>query len=192
MPSAARIKKALSDVMRILKRSLELLDPSRNQQLSLPGKDDLQTPTMRVFIFYAVNTETYADLIQMFLASFFLAALFGAGHCVAWSTRMAFSSHRALLMWRISSGIITGAPLIWILAYVLAYAKRAKYKPRKGLLRKSHDALTNLSFRLAVLAIPFYIVSRIILLILSFEELRNVSTGALAAIRWTNFIPFIH
>jgi len=77
---------------------------------------------MIVFTFYAVNTDTYADLFQMFIASFSLAALFGAGHCVAWSTRMTFSSYRASLMWRISSGIITATPLVWILAYVSAYS----------------------------------------------------------------------
>jgi len=148
------------------------------------------TPIMKVPTFYSINTGVSLGYFQMIWASFSIAALFGAIHCAGWSSKILFSSHATSLLWRISSAIITGSPLVWSLLFVFYYAYEESESG--SFSQKVYDTLGHVFIYLSILTIPLYIMSRIILLILAFVELRDLPPGALATIQWANFVPFIH
>jgi len=145
---------------------------------------------MKVPTFYCIKPGDRLDAFQMIWASFSIAALFGAIHCAGWSSKILFSSHATSLLWRISSAIITGSPLVWSLFFVFAYAED---ESKSGSFsKKVYEILFVVFVILSIPTIPLYIISRIILLILAFVELRDLPPGALATIQWANFVPFIH
>jgi len=149
-----------------------------------------QTPIMKVPTFYSIDTGDGLDAFQMIWASFSIAALFGAIHCAGWSSKILFSSHATSLLWRISSTIITGSPLVWILFAVFVYAFN---ESEPGSFSEKVYQILWMAFAiLSILTIPLYIISRIILLILAFVELQDLPPRALATIQWANFVPFIH
>jgi len=53
-------------------------------------------------------------------------------------------------------------------------------------------ALSDTFKYISIFTIPLYILSRTILLILAFIELRDIPPGALDTIKWANVLPFIH
>ncbi|KAF9566588.1 hypothetical protein CPC08DRAFT_703949 [Agrocybe pediades] len=116
-------------------------------------------------------------------------AVFGAIHCAGWSDKMIFHTDTASL-WRISSVIITASPSLWILTGIIFAANNAVGNGRA--LYNANDALFYVTRRLSIFSVPFYIIARIILLILAFMELRYVPQGALNSISWANVLPFIH
>jgi len=140
--------------------------------------------------FYSIDTGSYPRAYQMVCASFSVAALFGTIHCAGWSSKILFSSHATSLLWRISSAVITGSPFVWILYFCSDYF----FFECKGgtILHKVFFILRIVFGGLSVPTVPLYFVSRILLLVLGFVELRDIPPGALSTIKWANFVPFIH
>ena len=152
--------------------------------------DDPQTPIMKVPTFYSIHTSVGLNAFQMIWISFSIATLFGAIHCAGWSSKILFSSHATSRLWRISSAIITGTPLFWSLAFVFIYVE---VESKSGsFFKKVYEILFVVLIIFSILAVPVYIVARIILLTLAFVELQDLPPGALATIQWANFVPFIH
>ncbi|KIK51326.1 hypothetical protein GYMLUDRAFT_110960, partial [Collybiopsis luxurians FD-317 M1] len=111
------------------------------------------------------------------------AILFGAIHCAAWA--FAFPSAVERVSWRISSVIVTGAPLY--LAFMMYLNDTNKWdlpSPWKGLLRYT---IYGFGFVLSVV----YILSQITLIVLPFLALRDLPTAAFENVEWTSFIPHI-
>jgi len=153
----------------------------------------LSVPTL-----YSIGTPNHITNLQMRLPCFSVAAFFGAIHCVGWSHKIHFSSVVAALLWRITSAVITGVPLIWTSYFLLDYAyavtrcNMVVNGSESGSFIRLHWTLERTFRYISLLTIPFYIISRIILLVLAFLELRNIPPGALATARWANVLPFIH
>ncbi|KAF9077978.1 hypothetical protein BDP27DRAFT_1207537 [Rhodocollybia butyracea] len=98
-----------------------------------------------------------------------LTTIFGAIHCTAWG--LTFPGAREQLLWRISSLIITGAPLA-TLSWILIMPVWA-------------GAVWGL------LSIFLYASARLILVVLPFIELKNLPSKALETVQWTALIPHI-
>ncbi|KAF4616964.1 hypothetical protein D9613_008727 [Agrocybe pediades] len=146
---------------------------------------------MKVPMFYYSKRLLSEDVFyHIQLGSFLVAALFGAIHCAGWSDKMIFHTRAVSFLWRISSVIITGFPLLWILIVTWARVKDAV--DGSEVLAKASEALTRVILLLYVSSVPLYIAARIILLILAFTELRYIPQGALNNIPWANALPFIH
>ncbi|KAF4616963.1 hypothetical protein D9613_008724 [Agrocybe pediades] len=141
-------------------------------------------------LFYASKPSSELTIIQMRLASFSIAALFGGIHCVGWSSKIVFHTHAASLLWRILTVVITASPLVWIMLFVVGYAN-LEY-PGGNFLKRMYLFLGFVSMVLTTLSIPVYVFSRITLLIVAFVELRGVPQGALDNLQWANVLPFIH
>ncbi|KAF9566568.1 hypothetical protein CPC08DRAFT_758900 [Agrocybe pediades] len=143
--------------------------------------------SMKVPMFYYsegdASVENHITLNQ--IGSFLVAAVFGAIHCAGWSDRIIFHTRAVSLLWRISSVIITGIPLLWISLFISLLIDEAD-------LDSKVLALIGATGYLSVFSIPFYIIARIMLLILAFVELRYIPQGALNNIPWANALPFIH
>ncbi|KZP09486.1 hypothetical protein FIBSPDRAFT_759935 [Athelia psychrophila] len=103
--------------------------------------------------------------------------MFGAIHCAAWS--FAFPSHAEKLIWRIASIALVGVPAIYIFLLGL-WARKLK----------SRKAITILLLVLLI-RIPFYILARMVLLVLAFTTLRSLPLAALETVQWTTLIPHI-
>ncbi|KAF9539471.1 hypothetical protein CPC08DRAFT_824553 [Agrocybe pediades] len=145
--------------------------------------------------FYSVRVYSNAALLQMLLTSFSAAALFGFIHCIGWSSKIVFTSHAALLAWRMASAVITACPVVWCLTFAFSYTHKY-FNGKCGIghvVEKMLEYLNLLGLAVSVaVTIPAYLLARLALLLLAFIELRDLPPGALASIHWANVLPFIH
>ena len=103
-----------------------------------------------------------------------VVALFGAFHFIPWSS--SFPSVVERWLWRASAILITGTPLLLLLAVVGLYMADSSYDTFKVM---------------AIALVSPYIVSRILLLILPLILLRNLPPTALRELRWSAFFTHI-
>ncbi|KAJ6449552.1 hypothetical protein C8R45DRAFT_1130658 [Mycena sanguinolenta] len=107
--------------------------------------------------------------------------VFGAVHCAAWNA--IFPTLTEMWIWRTSSLVIAAIPgFIWIL---IAMATA---------LDSGQDDSGPVAVVLGVftlLAIPFYIAARIILIVLPLAELRSLPVSAFVDVNWSTYIPHI-
>ncbi|KAF4616957.1 hypothetical protein D9613_008728 [Agrocybe pediades] len=155
-----------------------------------PQQIDPYSMKVPAFYYSRVVTSVDSPTVLNEIGSFFVAALFGAIHCAGWSDKMTFHTHTVSLLWRISSVIITGFPLLWISVFISLHIDDAILGGQ--VLANVNEALMIVLGYLSLFSIPFYIIARTILLILAFMELRYVPQGALNNIPWANVLPFIH
>ncbi|KZP09470.1 hypothetical protein FIBSPDRAFT_993388 [Athelia psychrophila] len=128
----------------------------------------------KVSTFYA-GRATEWDILKADAIALVFAMLFGAIHCAAWS--FAFPSHAENLIWRIASTAVVGVPAIYIFLLVL-WACELKAVVKKLLF-------------ISLIAIPFYILARMVLLVLAFTTMRSLPLAALETVQWTTLIPHI-
>jgi len=140
--------------------------------------------------FYSIPAYSELDDWKLRLPCFSIAALFGAIHCAGWSTKIHFSSHVALLLWRISSIVITASPVIWSLYFSFVYGVSDRWS--RPVMYNYTKPLRDTFKYISIFTITLYILARVILLVLAFVELRDVPPGALNTIEWANVLPFIH
>ena len=99
-------------------------------------------------------------------------------HCIAWS--FTFPSPTEQLLWRVSSIVITGIPLaVLCFGYI-----------RDQLLDFDNPARSILFITISLLYF-LYLVSRILLLVLSLSTLRSLPPSAYQTVQWTTFLPHI-
>lgn len=130
--------------------------------------------------FYAGELDN-PELFRTDLIAAIVAIFFGAIHCIAWSLQ--YPSHAEQLLWRIFSIAVVGGPGIWALFFLLVLIEDG--------LKINMDIWTAGPFILSVVAIPIYIIARVILLILAFTSLRSLPQAAYQTVTWTTFIPHI-
>ncbi|KAF9466843.1 hypothetical protein BDZ94DRAFT_1186357 [Collybia nuda] len=130
---------------------------------------------LRVPTFYAAHLAPNPRVFfLMSISCAMIGTVFGAVHCIAWSFN--FPSPYEQLLWRISSLVVTFAPIrfpssSWKLLYAV---------------------LARIFYRLLLLVITtIYILARFGLIFQAFAGLRNLSPGVLQDIEWTNYIPHL-
>ncbi|KZP22259.1 hypothetical protein FIBSPDRAFT_1043726 [Athelia psychrophila] len=130
----------------------------------------------KVPTFYA-GVPNNTELLTADAIALGFAMVFGAVHCIAWS--FVFPSHAEKLIWRIASIALVGVPAIYI--FLLGLWAR---KP------ESRKAIT-IFLLLLLIGIPFYLLARVVLLVLAFTTLRSLPPAAFETVHWTTFIPHV-
>jgi hypothetical protein len=111
------------------------------------------------------DKKTYFSLLVL------VSTVFGGIHCIGWS--FDFPSHTEQLLWRISSISITGIPLgLVVIDMILGH----------------FEHLLDILFYLLCL---LYIVSRVLLLVVSLTTLRSLPSSAFQTVEWTTFLPHV-
>ena len=192
-PFFVELKDALYQCKHILSRIQEFLtDNGTSTWVNTIGNDINDVTATGVPTLFSIPTRSHLDDIKLCLPCFSIAALFGAIHCAGWSTKIHFSSNVASLLWRISSGVITGSPVIWSLYFYFVYNASHTLLLPMPVMYKYTRPLEHPFKYVSIFTIPLYICARVILLVLAFVELRDVPPGALETIKWANILPFIH
>ncbi|KZP09472.1 hypothetical protein FIBSPDRAFT_239223 [Athelia psychrophila] len=128
----------------------------------------------KVPTFYS-GTPNEWESIQANVIALAFAMMFGAIHCAAWS--FTFPSHAEDLIWRIASTAVVGIPAIFSFLLVL-WACEMKAVVKKLLF-------------VSIIAIPFYLLARMVLPVLAFTTMRSLPLAALETVQWTTLIPHI-
>lgn len=135
----------------------------------------------RVPIFWAggagQDEMIYADIIALLVAM-----VFGAIHCIAWSSE--FESQLEQQLWRSSAIAIIATPAALVVAILLVVL----------IDRVFHINGTTGNFLMGIFyscIAVIYIASRLILVVLSFTTLRRLPLSAYRTVQWTTFIPHI-
>ncbi|KAK7024608.1 hypothetical protein VNI00_016169 [Paramarasmius palmivorus] len=119
------------------------------------------------------------DPLHLYIAVYGIAALFGAIHCIPWVFQ--FPTHTEQLLWRISAVAVAVAPVAMGLLHWYW----------KELMDEISDLLDNIVVILMLILSLAYAVFRIILLVIAFTSLRDLSSSAYKTVQWTTFIPHI-
>jgi hypothetical protein len=106
-----------------------------------------------------------------------VTTIFGGIHCIGWS--FDFPSHTEQLLWRISSISITGIPLGFVCITVIA------------VMMERFKLFEEFFTMLAALHSLLYIVSRVLLLVVSLTTLRSLPSSAFQTVEWTTFLPHV-
>ena len=106
---------------------------------------------------------------------------FGAIHCIAWC--FSFPTHTELLIWRISSIVITAIPIYIPSLFVLAN--------QLGRKMDFSNCGSVIAYFGALSGGILYILARAVTLVLAFTSLRDLPPGAYETVHWTTFIPHI-
>ena len=124
----------------------------------------------RVPKFWANTTgeQAIADIIVLAVG-----VCFGAIHCIAWV--FSFPTHTELLIWRISSVVITAIPIYISLMAILS----------------SWPFSVDFAIVSVLPAGVLYIIARAVTLVLAFISLRDLPPGAYETVHWTTFIPHV-
>ena len=131
---------------------------------------------LRVPTFYSPKFTDYNSAVS-YLTVVFVAVIFGAIHCIAWSLH--FPSLQERLAWRISAASIAGLPILYFV-FVL-------------LLPNDHEGWWGTILDVLTVGLPMsYVIARIVLLVLPCIALRALPPTALVDIQWAAFFPHIH
>jgi hypothetical protein len=149
------------------------------------GRQAIEASALRVPTFYG-GDWTIQDQLFIGVGASFVAVVFGAIHCIAWSFQ--FPTHVEKILWRSSAIVITCTPaffsthrsLVW-----LAYRKGRKKSPP---LFGWESTLTGV---LITAVMILYLFARLILLTLAILSLRALPPGAYQTVSWTHFIPHV-
>lgn len=115
-----------------------------------------------------------------------LGSVFGAIHCVAWSSE--FPSHAELVLWRISCVSMVVIPFITtIICIVMAIGSRIEADMPAGV-----EAIGFTCAFLLLLSAWLYIAGRLATLVIAFSTLRALPPAAFMNVDWTTFIPHIY
>ena len=137
--------------------------------------DDMKIPT-----FYA--TEEDKAKVACVICMPVFGIVFGGIHCVGWF--FDFPSSAEAMLWRVSSVVLTGIAFLFPILFTFVAALFGDS------ITRTHQRRY---FSIAVFSITLlvYVVSRLLLLVEAFISLRHLTSGMLALVKWTSFIPHI-
>ncbi|KIK66927.1 hypothetical protein GYMLUDRAFT_914734 [Collybiopsis luxurians FD-317 M1] len=160
---------------------------------ALTNPDRYHTPnhdhTIPQFQFTTMVGPSYPFSLEMFIGT-----VFGAIHCVAWTFQ--FPSRVEQVLWRSTSLYITCSPIsIWAIQLLvgLAWPRNRPlfhYPIRVFIIFKIVAPLFTWTQPILVI-FAMYIISRLTMFILALVLLRDLPSGALQEVEWTNFIPHV-
>lgn len=151
-----------------------LLLPLQKMALS----ENIPTNALRVPMYYG-HPKWRENTSEIVFSGPVIGAVFGAVHLLAWCSAFPTSSEQ--ILWRVAAVIITAAPTLVILLGLLGDTT----EKQKGEARYSVPSLVFSS------TIPFYVVARLLLIVLAFTSLRALPQQAFIEISWTSFIPHL-
>jgi hypothetical protein len=136
--------------------------------------------TAQVPTFFSGRLHHPEEGTSLLAIEYAIGAIFGSVHCIAW--KFDFSTHTEKLLWRISSGIITG--------YAGAAFSTVVFTLVLENFLDSWEVFAKLAgSRTLLFGLPVYIAARLILLFLALFTLRDLPPNAYLAVRWTTFLP---
>ncbi|KAF8809929.1 hypothetical protein BYT27DRAFT_6509255 [Phlegmacium glaucopus] len=153
--------------------------------ISMSGSTSIPNHSERVHTFYARSLDP-ATKELLSVGGGFIAAIFGAIHCIAW--HFPFPTHIEQNIWRASSLVAAIAPnaftLFPMLVEIESSTMQEDYDWRiAGILR----TLVMVCF----LGTLIYFPARLYLLVEACLSLRSLSPRALENVKWTSFIPHL-
>lgn len=159
--------------------------PSHRLEMTLMGWDDQAWKAKRVPTFYAgyLTSKEHHDYVIWLVGLFVVPTLFGAIHCLAWSSH--FPSHMEQLLWRISSLVVTCMPALWLVFGLTGDILFALF------LHSVTNWMVTTRERIITVGGILYIVARLSLLGLAFMSLRSLPPGAFKSPSWITFIPHV-
>ncbi|KAF7965866.1 hypothetical protein HWV62_41184 [Athelia sp. TMB] len=123
------------------------------------------------------NDYARADTVALFVAM-----VFGAVHCIAWSH--SFQSQLEQQLWRAFAVAIIAVPVAFAIVSGLTVL----------IAQVIFQSNTLVEFILLMSCVPLaivYIAARLLLIVMSFTSLRMLPVTAYQTVRWTNFVPHI-
>ncbi|KAJ7059221.1 hypothetical protein C8F01DRAFT_1232277 [Mycena amicta] len=111
---------------------------------------------------------------------FFVAAIFGAIHCIAWHA--AFPTIAEMWLWRVSAVLIAGVP--WCLVSLRLFLWLEELYDFEFVSVGNYQMFI-------LIAMLFYIPLRLILLVLPFTALRTVPSATFVDVDWSVYIPHL-
>ncbi|KAF5309410.1 hypothetical protein D9619_012372 [Psilocybe cf. subviscida] len=148
--------------------------PLRKMALS----ESIPPNALRVPMFYAYQKWRNKTTETVFIGPI-MGVIFGAVHLLAWSDS-SFPSFPELILWRTSAVAITTIPALVVLLGLFDNVIQNAGTPRY--------TIPSTAF---AWAIPLYVVSRLILIVLAFSSLRALPRQAFIEIPWTSYIPHL-
>ncbi|CAA7263413.1 unnamed protein product [Cyclocybe aegerita] len=143
--------------------------------------DTLRGDRSRVPTFYAPKAEKDSDSAAVIFLTIAVVIVFGAIHCVAWSS--SFPTVTEKWLWRVNSVAICTLPLLMSLIGAFASEKDADDMT-------FWEKVRDLSITIPLMFFAgVYIVSRVSLLVQPLAALRALPSSAYEDLDWTNFLP---
>ncbi|KAG1808445.1 uncharacterized protein BJ212DRAFT_1436476 [Suillus subaureus] len=143
------------------------------------GVDAMSPRKLRVPTFdslHSIKLQPWESNVLAF-AGLAVATIFGGINCIAWF--YAFPTYQEQVLWRTSAITITCIPyLVFVVAFVLFRSRT-----------RQRSSVRFTVFLRACFA--SYFTARILLLILMFTTLRNLSSDAYKVVSWTNLVPHL-
>ena len=128
------------------------------------------------------------------IAALTVCMFYGAAHTTAW--KFAFPTDVERLLWRIAcvdtiGGVISLLAIFSIVVFLHEHdAKmllRAFFAREKGIM----PVLYRMLVVVGIVNVPFFILSRLYIIVETFISLRHVQWGVYATVNWTDYIPHL-
>jgi len=133
--------------------------------------------------FLVVGEQHSHGMNQMLLiGGTLITVAFGGIHCIGWA--FDFPSHAEQVLWRMSAISITAIPLGLLVGSSFSIFMILGHNHVRMLV----DVF---SFSLLLLFPFLYILSRMLLLVLSLTTLRSLPSSAFQTVEWTTFLPHV-
>ena len=142
--------------------------------ISIITSNYLNAGDMKVPTFYSSNFSDGAEVLGILLMSV-AGVVFGGIHCAGWF--FIFPSSEEAILWRVCSVVLTGIAFLLPLLFLLTSATEGSFG--------------YLLFFPTIVAFIAYVLSRLFLLVEAFISLRHITSGMLALVKWTSFVPHI-
>jgi hypothetical protein len=143
----------------------------------------------RIDTFYPYKWNQYqVNLLTFTIVITGLASAFGGIHCIGWS--FTFPSSTEGTLWRVTSISITSIPIV--VSLCLSVFDSDSFDDFRDWWNDYVPEMIQLLIALFLLLPLFlYILSRLVLLILTFITLRSLTPETYYTVHWTSFIPHI-
>ncbi|KAJ3515870.1 hypothetical protein NLJ89_g1480 [Agrocybe chaxingu] len=145
--------------------------------------DTLRGDRSRVPTFYAPKAERDGDSAAVIFLTIVVVVVFGAIHCVAWSS--SFPTVTEKWLWRVNAVVICTLPLLMPLIGAFASEKDEGEMSFREKVRDLFVTIPLLFF------VGVYIVSRVSLLVQPLAALRALPSSAYEDLGWTDFFPHV-
>ncbi|KJA17244.1 hypothetical protein HYPSUDRAFT_192512 [Hypholoma sublateritium FD-334 SS-4] len=145
--------------------------------------------SLRVAMFFAESTKPRSRpaIERMYLSM--ISLLFGCTHFIP-SFFLYYRSRPEMWLWWISAGIIIFHPLVYFIVFTV-FSIAMKRNPLSALSNTFITGICAINRLVITRGMVFYIIARIILIVLSFLSLRHLPDDVFVSINWVSSIPHL-